>query len=177
MTIRSARDTRRSEVYEAERLIHRLFDRAGDGHEVQLAGTRLTLPVEARFASVESVRSYVARVSTLPSVVADFPAARRPPAIRERRGHRSAEYRPPTRSAGSAAGTEAGEIALPTSAQGRWALRELVVLHELAHHLDDSSDAAHGSAFIRTLTDLVGAVLGPEAGFVYRVVFTESGLR
>ncbi|MFZ2241198.1 MAG: TIGR04338 family metallohydrolase, partial [Gordonia amarae] len=57
-----------------------------------------------------------------------------------------------------------------------WALRELVVLHELAHHLDDSGGPAHGPGFVHTLITLVGLVLGPEAEFVYRVVFTDSGV-
>ncbi|NED63403.1 TIGR04338 family metallohydrolase, partial [Streptomyces sp. SID10244] len=35
---------------------------------------------------------------------------------------------------------------------------------------------AHGREFAVGLTDLVGLVLGPEAGFVYRVVFGDSGV-
>ena len=155
-------------MYEAERLIHRMFDNAGPGHTVQLAGTQLTLPAEARFASVEAVRDHVGRVLAMPSVRERFARAARPVDVRERRGHRSAEY------LRSESGIE--QIAIPSSADGRWALRELVVLHELAHHLDDSDDAAHGRGFVVCLTDLVGLVLGPEAALVYRVVLGDSGV-
>ncbi|MDY6811808.1 MAG: TIGR04338 family metallohydrolase, partial [Actinomycetota bacterium] len=56
------RDVGRARFYEAERLVHHMFDRAGSNRTVQLAGTELTLPVEARFASVDSVRDHVTRV-------------------------------------------------------------------------------------------------------------------
>ncbi|GAC67924.1 TIGR04338 family metallohydrolase [Gordonia soli] len=162
----SPRDTHRAKLYEAERMVLSLVDRASSAaHTVQLAGTELTLPVEARFASLESVDAYVHRVLAMPTVQASSPRAAMPVRVRERRGDRSAHY------SRSAAG---GEIAVPTSVDGRWALRELVILHEIAHHLDDSGDAAHGAAFAHRLIDLVGAVLGPEMQFVYRVIFGDS---
>ncbi|GAA3699430.1 TIGR04338 family metallohydrolase [Gordonia hankookensis] len=162
------RDSGRARLYEAERLVHHMFDRAASNRTVQIAGTELTLPVEAHFGSVASVRDYVDRVLAMPSVRARFRRAARPVRVRERRGHRSAEY--------LRSGDADPQIAIPSSADGRWALRELVVLHEIAHHLDDSSGPAHGREFAVGLTDLVGLVLGPEAGFVYRVVFGDSGV-
>ncbi len=161
----TARDTGRSRLYEAERLVHRMFDRAGSARTVQIAGTELTLPIEALFSSVESVRSYVERVLAMNSVRQRFPRASEPVTVRASGGHRAAEYR-----------RDIGEIAIPDSREGRWALRELVILHEMAHHLDDGTGSAHGRGFVVTLTDLVGAVLGPEAAFVYRVVLTDSGV-
>lgn len=163
------RDTRRERFYEAERMVFRLFERAGGTHTVQLAGTELTLPVEAQFASVDSIRDYVGRVLSMPSVAQRFDAASTPVTVRARRGHRSAHY-------ARHLDSDLREIAIPDSAEGRWALRELVVLHEIAHHLDDSDGPAHGRQFATTLTELVGLVLGPEAEFVYRVVFADSGL-
>lgn len=163
------RDTGRERFYEAERLIRKLFERSGDHRSVHLAGTELTLPVEAQFGSIDSVREYVGRVLTMPSVTARFDAASTPVAVRARRGHRSAHY---SRSLDS----DAREIAIPDSADGRWALRELVVLHEIAHHLDESGGPAHGRGFTQTLTELVGLVMGPEAEFVYRVVLADSGV-
>ncbi|MBD0020602.1 TIGR04338 family metallohydrolase [Gordonia pseudamarae] len=164
----SGRDSLRSRVYEAEHLAHRMFDRTSSSRLVQLAGASITLPPEARFASVGSVRDYVGRVLEMDVVTEQFTAAGIPVAVVERGGHRSAEYR--RRPDGSR------EIAIPTSREGRWALRELVVLHELAHHFDDSGGPAHGVGFVHTLIALVGSVLGPEAAFVYRVVFADSGV-
>lgn len=161
------RDTGRETFYGAERLIMRMFDRAGHHRTVQLAGTELTLPVEAQFGSIDSVRDYIGRVLAMPTVRARFDAAARPVAVRSRRGNRSAHY---------AVSSGECEIAIPDGRDGRWALRETVVLHEVAHHLDQSAGPAHGRGFAQTLTELVGLVMGPEAEFVYRVVLADSGV-
>lgn len=161
----STRDSARSRVYEAERLVHRMFDRAGTGRVVELAGTQVTMPPEARFSSAEAVADHVTKVLAMPSVRERFPRAAVPVSVRSRRGHRAAEYHRLT-----------AEIAIPESTDGRWALRELVVLHELAHHLDDSGGPSHGRGFVICLIDLVDLVLGPEAAFGYRVIFGDSGV-
>ncbi|MCF8570103.1 TIGR04338 family metallohydrolase [Gordonia sp. HY002] len=159
------RDSNRSAVYDAERLVHRIFERAGSTRTVQIAGTDLTVPPEAKFSSVESVRRYVDDVLAAPAVRARFPRAAHPVAVRRRRGSRAAHYE-----------RDGAVIAVPDSADGAWALRELVVLHEVAHHVDDVGSPAHGRCFVDALIDLVGLVLGPETAFVYRVVFGDSGL-
>ncbi len=167
----TTRDSGRSRLYDAEQLVMSIFTRAGAGRVVELAGANVTVPAEAQFASADSVRDHVERVLAMPSVRERFPRARVAVAVRERRGHTRAEYRSAAYSSGGLP-----EIAIPTSTEGRWALRELVVLHEIAHHLDDSGGPAHGRGFADTLIDLVSLVLGPEAGFIYRVVFADSGV-
>ncbi|MGO3328229.1 TIGR04338 family metallohydrolase [Gordonia sp. (in: high G+C Gram-positive bacteria)] len=159
------RDSARSAVYDAERLVHRIFERAGSSRTAQIAGTAITVPPEGRFSSVDSVRRYVDDVLAAPGVRARFPRASQPVSVRRRRGSRAAHYE-----RGGAV------IAVPDSAEGAWALRELVVLHEIAHHVDDVGSPAHGHEFVYALIDLVGLVLGPETAFVYRVVFGDSGL-
>jgi putative metallohydrolase (TIGR04338 family) len=134
-----------------------------------IAGTSVTLPPEAKFGSVESMRSHVDRVLQMPGVVERFPRARISITVRTRRGQRQAhyEYDP---------GGGAGVIAVPV-ADDRWAMRELVVLHEVAHHLSPGSATdKHGPRFAGTLIDLVGLVLGPEAALVYRITFGDSGI-
>ncbi|GAB11781.1 hypothetical protein GOARA_088_00450 [Gordonia araii NBRC 100433] len=160
-------DRQRSAVYAAERMVLGLFDNVGSTRAATIGGTNLTLPAEAKFASLDSIRRYVDGVLSLPAVIDRFPRATVPVRARARRGVKAATYE---------AGEGGGVIAIPESASGRWALRELVVLHELAHHLDDSGEAAHGSPFRGVLVDLVEAALGPEAAFAYRVIFGESGL-
>lgn len=157
-------DRGREAFYAAERLIQSVFERSGGG-VARIAGTTLTLPVEARFAAVDAAREYVGRVLALPAVRERFPRAGIAVAVRARRGDRAAHYEPlpPV-------------IAVPDGPDGRWARRELVVLHEIAHHLDDSCDPAHGRCFCETLIELTGLVLGPEAAFVYRVLLSDSGL-
>lgn len=167
----SDRDTGRAKFYAAERLVHNLFDRAGTSHTATIAGTTLTLPAEAKFASVESIRRYVDDVLALPSVRDVFERARVPVTVRARRGFAAAEYR------STGAGASDGEIAIPDRGAGTWALRELVVLHEVAHHLDSTGGPAHGAGFVDTLIALVGSVLGPEAEFAYRVLLSDAGVR
>ena len=57
-----------------------------------------------------------------------------------------------------------------------WALRELVVLHEIAHHLCDA-DPPHGPEFVATFCELAEAVMGAEVGHVLRVVYAKEGVR
>ncbi|WP_236995105.1 TIGR04338 family metallohydrolase [Gordonia phthalatica] len=142
-----------------------MLDRAGSAHTVQIVGAHLTVPAEARFGTVDDVAAYVERVLALGPVGERFERAALPVVVRARRGHRAAHY--------ERGGTT---IAVPDSAEGRWALRELVVVHELAHHLDEIADPAHGPSFVATLIDLVDLVMGPETALVYRVIFGDSGL-
>lgn len=154
----SGRDTQRAAVYRAEELVRGLFEH-GPGRIVDVLGVPLTLPPEARFASTASVQQYVDRVLT--------PGAVR---VRARAGAAGAHYeRGPGR---------APTIAVPDGREGAWALRELVILHELAHHLvAEAGDAvAHGPEFTAAFVDLAGRVMGPEAGLALRIVFTESGV-
>jgi putative metallohydrolase (TIGR04338 family) len=65
---------------------------------------------------------------------------------------------------------------VPDRREGDWALRELVVLHEIAHHLCDIRPP-HGPEFVATLCELAEIVMGPELGHVLRVVFAKEGVR
>ncbi len=164
----SARDSQRSRVYEAEGFVRTLFDRAAQHHSrcIDFFGESITLPPEARFASVESAQRYVEDVLALPAV-----ARIRPTAggiiVRSRRSATAAHYE---------GGGDVGVIAVPERGDGTWALRELVVLHEVAHHLCGAGPA-HGPGFVATFCALASAVMGPEAGHVLRVVYAKHGVR
>lgn len=167
----SARDGQRARVYEAESVVRGLFDRADRTatRGLELFGSNLTLPIERRFASVESVQDYTNRVLALNWVRARWPRAARPVTVRARAGTTAAHYEPGT-----------ATLAVPTRGEGtRWALRELVVLHELAHHLEpDGADlAAHGPEFLDRYLALVEEIVGGEAAFVLRVTLAENGVR
>lgn len=163
----TARDTQRSKVYAAEEFVRTLFDRAAEhgNRMVDFFGTQLTLPPEGRFASMESVQRYVDDVLGMAVVRESWPG-RGPLTVRARRGVTAAHYE---RDDGGAV------IAVP---EGRttWALRELVVLHEIAHHLC-TAEPPHGPQFIATFCELAGAVMGPEVGHVLRVVYAKEGVR
>jgi len=160
------RDVQRSAVYAAEQFVRTLFDRASErgNRVVDFFGTQLTLPPEARFGSLDAVRSYVSDVLGLPAVVGRWPSAG-PLAVRARRGATAAHYE---------VGSGGAVIAVPDQ-QSTWALRELVVLHEIAHHLADATPP-HGPVFTATFCALCEAVMGPEVGHVLRVVYAKEGV-
>lgn len=163
----SSRDTQRSRVYAAEEFVRTLFDRAAQhsSRAIDFFGAQITLPPEARFASVDSVQRYIDSVLALPAVAARWPQSPAV-AVRARRAATAAHYE----NIGGAA-----VIAVP--ARERWALRELVVLHEVAHHLCGGGGPAHGPEFVATFCALAEAVMGAEAGHVLRVVYAKEGVR
>ena len=161
------RDTQRAKVYAAEEFVRTLFDQAaGHGNQVvEFFGTQLTLPPEGRFASAPSVRRYVDDVLAHPTVRARWPAAG-VLTVRARRGATAAHYE---------RSDDGATIAVPDR-RSTWALRELVVLHEIAHHLCDA-EPPHGPEFVATFCELAEAVMGPEVGHVLRVVYAKEGVR
>jgi putative metallohydrolase (TIGR04338 family) len=155
------RDTQRAKVYAAEEFVRTLFDRAAEhgNNVVEFFGTQLTLPPEGRFATVTKVQRYVDEV--LAHVGAD-----RPLTVRARRGVTAAHYE---------RSDDGATIAVPDH-RSTWALRELVVLHEIAHHLSEA-EPPHGPEFVATFCELAETVMGPEVAHVLRVVYAKEGVR
>jgi len=85
---RGLRDGQRARVYDAENLVHRIFDRSAEFPVVEVAGSRLTLPVERHFAAIESVQTYVDAVLAMAPVRAGWPRAVVPVLVRQRGGAR-----------------------------------------------------------------------------------------
>ncbi|WP_040793030.1 TIGR04338 family metallohydrolase [Nocardia paucivorans] len=167
----TVRDTQRAKVYDAERLVRGMFDRADEfGHRtVELYGSRLTLPTERKFASVESVQRYCDRVLSLGWVRTTWERAAVPVRVRARAGTTAAHYE-----------VADAVLAVPLHDRGTaWALRELVILHELAHHLapPECDLAPHGPQFCTRYLELVEGVIGPEAAFVLRTGMLGCGVR
>lgn len=163
------RDVQRSRVYAAETVVRRMLDRAADGTgTVDLHGSTLTLPPERRFASVASINRYIDQVVRLSWVRAAWPArAAAPVTVVERGGQAKAEYHRLTAS-----------IAIPPyQGNAAWAMRELVVLHELAHHLGTDEEEPHGPAFCDRMLTLVDGVIGPEVALLLRSTLHDAGAR
>ncbi|BBY06589.1 TIGR04338 family metallohydrolase [Mycobacterium noviomagense] len=162
------RDQQRSKVYAAEDFVRTLFDRAAQhgSPAVEFFGTQLTLPPEGRFGSLAAVQRYVDDVLALPAVRRRWPAT--PPlTVRARRAASAAHYESHDGS---------GVIAVPDRDTADWAMRELVVLHEVAHHLCQAAPP-HGPEFVDTMCALAELVMGPELGHVLRVVYAKEGVR
>lgn len=154
------RDAQRARVYRAEDAWAARLDAARQGAALAtVGGSSLVLPAERRFGTLETAEAYCARVLALPEVAA-VAGALAPPALRVRRGVRAAHWEPP------------GTIAVPVPAHGEpWALRECVLLHELAHHVGALSGlaAGHRPPFPALVLLLAGAALGPEAALALRI--------
>ncbi|MFZ2178059.1 MAG: TIGR04338 family metallohydrolase [Rhodococcus sp. (in: high G+C Gram-positive bacteria)] len=172
--MRRVRDTQRTAVYDAEAMVRTMFDRADERglRVVEVLGSQVTLPIERKFASIESVQDYVNRVLALNWVRATWPRAYTPVHIRARSGNAAAHYE-----------SDCATIAVPEHRDGdAWAFRELVLLHELAHHLDPSDPdfpelAPHGPEYVDRYLTLVGEIIGPEAAFVLRAMLLAGGVR
>lgn len=161
------RDAQRARVYRAEDAWADRLDAARQGAALAMVGgSSVLLPAERRLGSLEAAADYAARVLALPEVVATFgPVAA--PRLRPRRGANRAHWEAP------------GTIALPVPRHGEpWALRETVLLHELAHHAGETTGrcSAHRPPFPAVLLVLVGAVLGAEAVFALRVAYGEQNV-
>lgn len=134
---------------------------------VEIAGSRLTLPPERRFGDVDAVQDYVDRVLALNWVRSSWSRARLPVRVRERAGSTRAHYE----RAGAC-------MAVPTHRSGSgWALRELVILHEVAHHLAGDAESSHGGPFVDRLLALVDGVVGAEAALVMRITMLDTGVQ
>jgi putative metallohydrolase (TIGR04338 family) len=164
----AARDSQRAKVYAAEEFVRTLFDRAAEhgSRSVEFFGAQLTLPPEARFGSVSAVQRYVDEVLALPAVRRQWPKVAAL-TVRARRAATAAHYE-------NRDGT--GVIAVPDLSAADWAMRELVVLHEIAHHLCDARPP-HGPQYVATMCALAELVMGPELGHVLRVVYAKEGAR
>ncbi|GAB2649065.1 TIGR04338 family metallohydrolase [Nocardia goodfellowii] len=165
----SVRDSQRAKVYDAEQLVRGVFDRADEygSRTVDLYGSQITLPIERRFASVDSVQAYADKVLALNWVRAQWDRASVPVRVRSRAGATAAHY-------------EAADavLAVPLHTGGTaWALRELVLLHEIAHHLGAASEAAHGPEFCSRYLELVDGIIGPEAALLLRATLLNCGVR
>lgn len=151
------RDTHRHLVYRAEDQVARVWARDAQGPvSVDFHGSLLLLPVQRRFGNLAAVQRYcdgaLAGRPTIPAV-----------SVRRRRGRTRAHWSWP------------GEIAVPDSP---WAMRELVVVHELAHHVaahTDRADPVHGPGFVTVYRDLLADLAGPEVALLLTAGLHEAG--
>jgi putative metallohydrolase (TIGR04338 family) len=153
------RDVQRARVYAAEDAWALRLDAARRGAgRAQVAGSSVLLPAETQFGTLEAAQAWCDHW---------VPAGVPPVRVRQRRGLQRAHWEEP------------GVIALPFPPRGApWALRETVLLHELAHHVAFHRDGAadHGPSYVCRMLELVEQVLGPEAALALRVEFAEAAV-
>ena len=146
-------DQHRQAVYRAEDQWSAILDRGG---HVDFFGSQLIAPVQMRFGSLDDVSSYVGHVCRNRNAA--------PPSIRHRKGGTRAHYE-----------IEEGVIAIPSDHM--WAMRESVVLHEIAHHLcvTGHSSVLHDRDFTTTMLTLVREQMGHEAELLLRTGYQAAG--
>jgi len=151
-------------VYAAEDDLERwLATRTGS---VRVDEEDFTPEVEAKFADLPSVQRYVDQVlAHLQSVGVTFAGrAHVAVTVAPRHGHRMAHYQ-----------RVSATIKVPTEASGgKWAMREGVLLHELAHHLTDTD--GHGWAFRDTHLRLLEAIGKPVTAVLLQRAYANHGL-
>ena len=140
-------------VYDAEFELRFMLENGG---AVEAYGSTLTLPIERKFGDIDGVQRYVDLVWE----------GDNPPAVRPRRGNTAAHY-----------SRSKHEIAVPdhVGSQHSWAMRELVILHEIAHAMTRGD--SHGARFCGVFVDLVSRFIGPEAGFILMAGLSERGVQ
>jgi putative metallohydrolase (TIGR04338 family) len=161
------RDAQRARVYRAEDGWAARLDASRRGAALAtVAGSALVLPSELRFGALAAAASYADHVLARPPILA-LAGRLPPPELRPRRGQRAAHWESP------------GVIALPVPRHGEpWALRETVLLHELAHHVGETTGltVGHGAPFPALMLLLVRAALGEEAAFALQVAYGEDNV-
>ncbi|MDX3260758.1 TIGR04338 family metallohydrolase [Streptomyces sp. MI02-2A] len=127
-------------------------------------GSSLLVPLERKFGDLEGVQRYVNSILALNWVRAMWPEKSiLPVKVRARRGTRFAHYEFP------------GVIAVPPHNGGiSWAMREIVILHELSHHFARDQ---HGPKFASTFLHMVKELMGPEVGLILTDAYTRNGVQ
>jgi putative metallohydrolase (TIGR04338 family) len=164
----TTRDMQVSKVYDAELFVRGIIESLAktDVRTFDFYGSSLLVPAERKFGDLDGVQRYVDAVLALNWVKADYARAERPITIRARKGSRFAHYEP-----------WGAVIAVPPHVNGTsWAMREIVIIHEIAHHLTRSAQS-HGAEFTRTMLHLVTELIGPEVGLLLTDSYTRHGVR
>lgn len=173
-------DQQRQRVYEAEQRVCDQLDFAARGATaVTVHGSTITVLGDVRFGSLPAARRWLDHVRAQPWFRCRWPgAAAVPLALRARRGQRRAHYE---------ADRHGGTIAVPVPANATgWAMREMVLLHELAHHATDCDrepatagdvPAAHDRAFTGVMLELVECTLGAETRLLLAAAYHDGGVQ
>jgi len=154
----------KEKIYQVEFALRDILDVANEGDRTyRIAGMELTMPVEYKFGELDHIQKYAN------AVIRDYNGRHgtRHKKVRVVEGrkslHRKAYY---THSM--------ARITLPQRDRGSWAWRQVVVLHEIAHHL--ASCHGHGVEFARVMLDLLENYVGPQAGLVYMILLDKEGI-
>lgn len=154
-------DKDRDGAYAAEFALRHVLDMAEkyENWNYDFHGYKMQLPQERKFADLASIQAYYEKVMALPSVQGYWPG-RTAPTVRPRSNGSAAHYNGLRH-----------EVAICIHRGERFALREIVVLHELAHSLERDQ---HGPRFRGAFIYLLNVCMGQEAAMLLGSYFHEE---
>jgi putative metallohydrolase (TIGR04338 family) len=157
-------DPLKSKVYDAEFEV-RFILRQGAGTFTDFYGSTLMIPEQKKFGDIPSVERYIRQVCELDWVRDRWSFAKNPPHVRPRKGNSFAHYERLN-----------NMIAVPPhdGSDHSWAMNELVVLHELAHHF--TSVSGHTTQFCLNLMDLWGEIIDPTVKLLFMRALDKRGV-
>lgn len=159
-------DSQRQRLYDAEQMVRVQLELAAKGAQrATVLNSTITIPLELRFGSLESVQSYLQQVQQTDWYRRLFPRATSLVTVRKRKGDGKAHYE------------GGGVIAMHDVPYGKpgWALREIVALHELAHHV--ARGDGHGPVFAGTFLRLVQEAMGWETALLLTSAYADHGVK
>jgi putative metallohydrolase (TIGR04338 family) len=162
------RDTQKQKVYDAEYLVRDILTSMDttDVRTFDFYGSSLVVPIERKFGDLEGVQRYVNAVLALNWVRDTWEHATLPITVRARKGVRFAQYFPLV-----------SVMAVPPHKRGNsWAMREIIILHETAHHLAPRGEH-HGPEFTGIFLRLVTEIIGQEVGLLLTDAYQNSGVK
>lgn len=162
-------DLDKSATYKAENEVCRWLDTiTPEQRTVNCLGGTFQPEIEVKFSNPGDVQPYVDKVLTHLRRNGHTYGGREdiPVTVRARKGAKEAHYR-----------RDGALMYIPgREVGGSWALREMVVLHELAHHLDNSHGPAYGPAFRATFVRLLENIGSPVIAHLLQGAFSARGL-
>lgn len=165
LPVRSERDFQQAKVYAAQNIMQRMLDHQHEFPLVTIAGSRITVPLERKFGTLEQIQDYVDTLSARSWPGYEWAQGDHVQVVK-RQGTEAAHY-------------QLGKIHVPDHTDNqrltRWAMRQFVILHEYAHHLTPRTK--HGPEFVQALRMLVTDQIGPEAGLMFNVLMHEGGVK
>lgn len=155
----------KEKIYQVEFALRDILDVCSEGDGTYtIQGMKLTMPIEYKFGSLDTIKTYAN------AVVDDYNR-------RHGTDHGYAEVVEGSKSLHRRAYYRHGmaRITIPQRDRGSWAWRQVVILHEIAHHL--AFIPGHGVEFAEIMEDLLRECVGPEAGLVYRILLDQEGIQ
>lgn len=150
-------------VHLVDRYVEDLLTHKGDGliDSVTVFGSEFVIPRERRFSSVGDIQDYVDELRSGRWVWATWPDASSVPVRVIEKASR-----------GGTAGATMTDGVLSIHPTRKW-MREITVLHELAHHY--SEDGGHGDRFREAYLTLVDEVMSPQLAYLMRIGYRTEG--